>query len=318
MSIARIHILQVIRQQQKFSPFAWTITQCFRDDCIVLLPITGRFLTPRLKAKFSHTRYQALGPELIPVYRQSARRWLLVTPHGGRLPLLSARPAFYLRKRSPDGATPNWSNIHLITAYYSSIYPEGTSRLHSPSSWKGELKHTEVWTVSSLFNMHCSPWSLLMTPNLIPVTTIFYVYSYKNTVSTPQRLAGIHIPCIFMSLTNTAAKRQHVIICHPAQHMRCMWNGCQYHWFIASLSAPGIILGKRSCIYSHDRHTDYDLWQMCTLQFSKALCSLTMMIIRKPSVRRSSARQFLSHIIFISLFKLSVHICKTVSNDIKQ
>ena len=27
------------------------------------------------KVKFSHTRYPALGPELIPVYRQSARRW---------------------------------------------------------------------------------------------------------------------------------------------------------------------------------------------------------------------------------------------------
>ena len=27
------------------------------------------------KVKFSHTRYRALGPDLIPVYRQSARRW---------------------------------------------------------------------------------------------------------------------------------------------------------------------------------------------------------------------------------------------------
>jgi len=26
------------------------------------------------KVKFSYTRYRALGPELIPVYRQSARR----------------------------------------------------------------------------------------------------------------------------------------------------------------------------------------------------------------------------------------------------
>ena len=26
--------------------------------------------------KFSHTRYRALGPELIPLYRQSAHRWL--------------------------------------------------------------------------------------------------------------------------------------------------------------------------------------------------------------------------------------------------
>ena len=28
----------------------------------------------KLKVKFSHTRYRALGPELIPVYRQSAHR----------------------------------------------------------------------------------------------------------------------------------------------------------------------------------------------------------------------------------------------------
>ena len=29
----------------------------------------------KVKVKFSHTRYRALGPEPIPVYRQSARRW---------------------------------------------------------------------------------------------------------------------------------------------------------------------------------------------------------------------------------------------------
>jgi len=33
------------------------------------------FASPCIKkVKFSHTRYRALGPELIPVYRQSARR----------------------------------------------------------------------------------------------------------------------------------------------------------------------------------------------------------------------------------------------------
>jgi len=32
-------------------------------------------LYANVKVKFSHTRYRALGPELIPVYRQSARRW---------------------------------------------------------------------------------------------------------------------------------------------------------------------------------------------------------------------------------------------------
>ena len=30
----------------------------------------------KVKVKFCHTRYRALDPELIPVYRQSARRWL--------------------------------------------------------------------------------------------------------------------------------------------------------------------------------------------------------------------------------------------------
>jgi len=31
-------------------------------------------VSSKSKVKFSHTRYRALGPELIPVYRQSARR----------------------------------------------------------------------------------------------------------------------------------------------------------------------------------------------------------------------------------------------------
>jgi len=29
----------------------------------------------KVKVKASHTQYPALGPELIPVHRQSARRW---------------------------------------------------------------------------------------------------------------------------------------------------------------------------------------------------------------------------------------------------
>ena len=36
--------------------------------------LSGELLSCKGKVKFSHTRYRALGPELIPVYRQSARR----------------------------------------------------------------------------------------------------------------------------------------------------------------------------------------------------------------------------------------------------
>ena len=55
----------------------------------------------KVKVMFSHTRYRALGPELIPVYRQSTFRWLQSSP-GGRLPLLSARPAvtFLVKERN--------------------------------------------------------------------------------------------------------------------------------------------------------------------------------------------------------------------------
>ena len=36
--------------------------------------VSAMFSAYVVKVKFSHTRYRALGPELIPVYRQSARR----------------------------------------------------------------------------------------------------------------------------------------------------------------------------------------------------------------------------------------------------
>ena len=53
---------------------------------------TDRHTERQKKVKFSHTRHRALGSEMIPVYTQSAYRWLSHPP-GGRLPLLSIRPA---------------------------------------------------------------------------------------------------------------------------------------------------------------------------------------------------------------------------------
>jgi len=38
------------------------------------VPPTEQGSVKNKKVKASHTRYRALGPELIPVYRQSARR----------------------------------------------------------------------------------------------------------------------------------------------------------------------------------------------------------------------------------------------------
>ena len=53
---------------------------CQRDDAALAaerrrLQLSTDISFPQCKkVKFSHTRYRALGPELIPVYRQSARR----------------------------------------------------------------------------------------------------------------------------------------------------------------------------------------------------------------------------------------------------
>jgi len=61
------------------------------------------------KVKLSHTHYRALGPELIPMYRQSARRGLFKSSPGGWLILLSTRPAVTFQ--------PNITILWLVPRY---------------------------------------------------------------------------------------------------------------------------------------------------------------------------------------------------------
>ena len=49
----------------------FAVVMCLSVCLSVRQSVTSRYSK---KVKFSHTRYRALGPELIPVYRQSARR----------------------------------------------------------------------------------------------------------------------------------------------------------------------------------------------------------------------------------------------------
>jgi len=60
----------------------------------------------------------SVGPGADPGVQAVSPQVTISHPPGGRPPLLSVRPAFYLRKRSPDGDTSNWGNRHLLTAYY--------------------------------------------------------------------------------------------------------------------------------------------------------------------------------------------------------
>ena len=76
--------------------FVWMLSILPRPHSLMCAGTPHQCLSDVIKVykivKFSHTRYQALGPELSPVYRQSARRWL-THPADSRLPLLFARPA---------------------------------------------------------------------------------------------------------------------------------------------------------------------------------------------------------------------------------
>jgi len=49
----------------------------------------------------------SVGPGADPSVQSVSPQVTISHPPGGRLPLPFTRPAFYLGKRSPDGATPN-------------------------------------------------------------------------------------------------------------------------------------------------------------------------------------------------------------------
>ena len=62
-------------------PFRYRLTRVVPEKkplngcvCVWCVCVNHNRCLVKVKVKFSHTRYGALGPELIPVYRQSARR----------------------------------------------------------------------------------------------------------------------------------------------------------------------------------------------------------------------------------------------------
>jgi len=71
----REHRLVVVGHRHEAETFALVRRQISHHlRAAQAAPITRLSSAVKVKVKFSHTRYRALGPELIPVYRQSARR----------------------------------------------------------------------------------------------------------------------------------------------------------------------------------------------------------------------------------------------------
>jgi len=116
-----------------------------RHRRLVAEPLQNTATTERLihleKVKFCHTRYRALGPELIPVYRQSARRWREVN-HAIDLAVCCRYFLPLPPLLSPDGATckrQHASDSSLLLIYR----PRKDERLSWPSwmTCSGWLTH---------------------------------------------------------------------------------------------------------------------------------------------------------------------------------
>ena len=124
------------------------ILQCMQNNWHIMVTInTVKLVYTSLtdlmvKVKFSHTRYRVLGPELIPMYRQSARRWLESHPPGGRLPLLSVRPAvtFPAKERHrPSAGTKLYCLVieaHECEQLAQGCYLEADRRRFEPATFK--------------------------------------------------------------------------------------------------------------------------------------------------------------------------------------
>ena len=112
------------------------------------------------KVKLFHTRYRVLGPELIPMYRQSAHRWIFKIISGGRLPLLSTRPAVTFpaeeHHRLSTGTkvillgnlgTLVWTSFPRLSRSFVSVGIEPTTYLiASPTPYTMPLRHySEQW-----------------------------------------------------------------------------------------------------------------------------------------------------------------------------
>ena len=129
------------------------------------LPVATRianvyiFYRRLLKVKFCHTCYQTLGPELIPVYRQSARRWFFKSFPGGRVPLLSARPAslpgiLVISDADKLRATKTicsycMSQYRLQTRIYTILMTAAAGEYY----WEPESG--EFWTTLKIFTVQC-------------------------------------------------------------------------------------------------------------------------------------------------------------------
>jgi len=65
---------------------------------------------------------------------------------GGRLPLLSTRPASLPRKHSPGGATTDWGGEHIIAAHYSFIDPERMKGWDDLVGWPQRTVYPHKWS----------------------------------------------------------------------------------------------------------------------------------------------------------------------------
>ena len=179
--------------------------------------------------KFSHARYRALGPELIPVYMQSDRRWLEAihpavgchyVPPGLRLP---SQPKSVTAHRPETNYTAWWQRHMRVSSLPKAVTSKWTGRdsnprplgsranalplSHTGRAWSNDL--AEKLTVVAVLSPWLSEWpgsgyravywwsltclSLTLTCNDLPVfTALRRQCSWISNVSVPELLDCWH------------------------------------------------------------------------------------------------------------------------------
>ena len=161
--------------------------------------ISWRQLPPNInsivkKVKFSHTRYRALGLELIPVYRQSAHRWLTIS-----------HPPSVACRYFPPGLRFTFVSIRQMApplTKVTDIQSQLTTHLSPPKWWKAEL----AWYCTML--LICSS-SVLIITMCLNIHFISYCEKYTVTTATNHYLI-LQQPSL--ESTNGGGSLDHLVI----------------------------------------------------------------------------------------------------------
>ena len=155
----------------------------------------GDYLQLWVNVKFSHTHFRALGPILIPVYRQSAHRWLSHPP-GGRLPFRQACGSFLAKECHHSSAGTKLyclvTEVRACEQLAQGCYPEADRPTFEPAIFWVASERSTAMPHRYAFLLWVQPLTpeLSHDSKLILVKGLQWQYSVTVAITTARVLAS--------------------------------------------------------------------------------------------------------------------------------